>query len=364
MKRIIRHTLGISLGQIVFATQAGALFGYSLLWTILLGTIAIILYVEMCGRVAAVTSEAVFAVVRSGLGKGLGTATLVSANLLGLISCAAMLGAIGIVLHLLTGWNERLMIVLGAVALGALVWFISVQWIERTFGLLGLLMLAFVVAAVKVSHFAATAPVPTHQSLLYGYFAVGIFSALLMQYKVAISGVALGSLVTCALLVLGAAVFQPRGIFPDLLSSMPLPAALPLGRAGLWIALLGMLGSLGGAAMQTAMSVGYNTCEFYAIRSEAPPFTAAWVSTLVLATLIVLSGVPPLKLVHYSIVLAMVMMPLTYYPILVAAGDRARMGEHATKRVAHALGWAFLVLIGVAAVCAIPLMVLTRVGRP
>src|SRR5439155_11499324 len=88
---------GHQLGQIVFATQAGALFGYSLLWTILLGTIAIILYVEMCGRVAAVTSEAVFAVVRSGLGKGLGMATLVSANLLGLISCAAMLGAIGIV---------------------------------------------------------------------------------------------------------------------------------------------------------------------------------------------------------------------------------------------------------------------------
>src|SRR2546426_12621470 len=108
MKRIMRHTLGISLGQIVFATQAGALFGYSLLWTSLLGTIAIILYVEMCGRVAAVTSEVVFAVLRSRLGTGLATAPLASANLLDLISGAAMVGAIGIVLHLLAGWNERL----------------------------------------------------------------------------------------------------------------------------------------------------------------------------------------------------------------------------------------------------------------
>jgi len=59
-----------------------------------------------------------------------------------------------------------------------------------------------------------------------------------------------------------------------------------------------------------------------------------------------------------------VMMPLTYYPMLRAAGDRARMGEHATTRVQQALGWLFFVLIAVAALLAIPLMVLTRAGQP
>ncbi len=367
----------IGVGQIVFAMQAGALFGYALLWTIMLGTIATILYIEMCHRVATVTKDGVFTVVRSKLGERLGTATLAGANLVNLITCAAELAAVGIMLHLLTGWNERLVIVLGAVVLGALGSSVRLQSIERTLGLLGggLVVLLFVAAAWQVSHLAPppTAPVPSYQTSLHAYFAVGIFSALLMQYKVhaypaggkaAISGATLGALVMCALLVLGAVVFLPRGIFPNLLSSLVLPAALPLGRTALWVALLGMLASFGGTAAQTAMSVGYNTCQFYGIAGEAPQFTAAWVSTLILATLIVLSGARPLKLVHYAIVLGMVMMPLTYYPMLRAAGDRARMGEHATTRVQQALGWLFFVLIAVAALLAIPLMVLTRAGQP
>ena len=50
MKKILGVTLGImtalggfvDLGQIVFTTQAGALFGYQLMWAIALGTAAII----------------------------------------------------------------------------------------------------------------------------------------------------------------------------------------------------------------------------------------------------------------------------------------------------------------------------------
>jgi len=90
MKKLLGITLGImtalggfvDLGQIVFTTQAGALFGYKLLWAIVLGTIAIVVYMEMCGRVAVVAQEPVFAVVRTRLGKKLGLATLIASNLL------------------------------------------------------------------------------------------------------------------------------------------------------------------------------------------------------------------------------------------------------------------------------------------
>src|SRR2546421_648286 len=44
----------VDLGQIVFTMQAGALFGYGLVWAIVLGTAGIMLYMEMCGRVAVV----------------------------------------------------------------------------------------------------------------------------------------------------------------------------------------------------------------------------------------------------------------------------------------------------------------------
>src|SRR5437763_15933526 len=80
MRKLLGITLGImtalggfvDLGQIVFTTQAGALFGYKLLWTIVLGSAGIILYMEMCGRVAVVAREPVFAVVRTCLGYRLG----------------------------------------------------------------------------------------------------------------------------------------------------------------------------------------------------------------------------------------------------------------------------------------------------
>src|SRR4051812_32814230 len=195
MKKLLGITLGImtalggfvDLGQIVFTTQAGALFGYQLMWAILLGTAAIIIYMEMCGRIAVVAKEPVFAVVRTRLGFPLGLATLIASNLLNLITCAAELGGIAILLRLLTGWPEKLALLAAALALLAIVLLAQFQWIERTFGLAGLLMIVFAVSAVTLHPdwnqlargFLPTLPADdTKRILLYAYFAVGIFSAM------------------------------------------------------------------------------------------------------------------------------------------------------------------------------------------
>ena len=57
-----------------------------------------------------------------------------------------------------------------------------------------------------------------------------------------------------------------------------------------------------------------------------------------------------------------VALPLTYFPILVVANDPDYMGEHVNGRLANGLGMVYLVIIGVAAVAAIPLMIWTRMG--
>ena len=44
------------------------------------------------------------------------------------------------------------------------------------------------------------------------------------------------------------------------------------------------------------------------------------------------------------------------------ANDPDYMGEHVNGRLANGLGMVYLVLIGVAAVAAIPLMIWTRMG--
>src|SRR4051794_6714225 len=154
MRKLLGITLGImtalggfvDFGQIVFTLQAGAAFRYALLWAVVLGTIAIIVYMEMCGRIAVVAREPVFAIVRDRLGKRLGLIVLLASNLLNLITCAAELGGIAIVLHLLTGWPEKILLASAALALGCIVAVLRFEWIERTFGLAGVTM---VVAAVS-----------------------------------------------------------------------------------------------------------------------------------------------------------------------------------------------------------------------
>src|SRR5438270_10306604 len=259
MKNILGITLGImtalggfvDLGQIVFTTQAGALFGYELMWAIALGTAAIIIYMEMCGRVAVVANEPVFAVVHTRLGKKLGLAALIASNLLNLITCAAEIGGIAILLHLLTGWPEKLLRVATTLALGTMVILFRFQWIERTLGLSGLMMIVFAVSAVALHPdwpqlarglIPKLSQADTNHTLLYWYFAVGIFSAMLMEYEVhfyssgaiedewkpkdlgenfmvAALGSILGSFLTIALMVLGALLFLPHQIFPALLST-------------------------------------------------------------------------------------------------------------------------------------------------
>ena len=411
MRKYLSITLGImtalggflDLGQIVFTAQAGAYFGYQLLWSIVLGTAAIILYMEMCGRIAVVAREPVFSVVRTCLGFRFGLIVLILSNLLNLITCAAELGGIAIGLHLLTGWPERALVLGSAVALGTIVQLLRFQWIERVFGLSGLLMIVFAVSALVLhpdwtrlaSGLLPQLSFTSHKDgLLYCYFAVGIFSALLMEYEVhfyssgameedwttddlkqnfmvAAFGSILGSLLTVALMAVAAIVLLPRGIFPELLSTSVLAGASPFGKKALTIALLGTLACLAGAAVETNLSGAYNLCQFFNLPwgknrpvKDVPVYTASWMGMLAVACGIALAWLSPLDLVNISVIFGMVIMPLTYYPILKVASDRGIMGKHANGRFLTGVGIVFLILITVAAVAAIPLMIVTHAGRP
>jgi manganese transport protein len=93
-------------------------------------------------------------------------------------------------------------------------------------------------------------------------------------------------------------------------------------------------------------------------------FTGTWVAMFILAMVIALTGVRPLQLVNISIVFGMVVMPFTYYPILRTASDKNVMGIHANSKSDDVIGGIMLVLIMIAALAAIPLMVLTHSGKP
>jgi Mn2+/Fe2+ NRAMP family transporter len=393
----------VEIGEIVFAVKAGAKFGTSLLWVVALGTLGIIVYGEMAGRVAAVAKQPIFDWVRERAGFRVGLGTLIAANLVSLMICTAEIGGIALVLKLLLGWPSPLLAVVAFAALLLIVWSFAFHWLERFFGLFGLMLLVFVIAAVRLrpdwnevaQSFAPNVPAlgSGKEYLVYAYFAVTLLSSIMLPHEtyfyasgaiedgwqarevrvnriVVTLGFLLGSVLAVSLVLIGAHLLRPAGVEPDWPGAAALGPAAAMGRAGLVLALLGMLFAFGGAAVETALTGAYNLAQFlgwpwgkWRKPAGAPRFTIAWVAMLALATLINLLGVNPVQVVEYSIVFSVLILPLTYLPLLMAAGDRRVMGAHANGRVANALGWFFLVLVSLAGLAALPLMVLTHGGK-
>ncbi len=392
----------VDIGELVFAVQGGARFQYLLLWVVVVGTAGIIVFSEMSGRIAAVLGKPTFALIRERLGYKTGLAVLIASNIVNLLTCAAEMGGIAIVLRLFFGYEYRIMLLAAAILLLLAIWFLEFRWIERFFGILGLFLLLYAWAAIALQPewgdvlkgLVPRAPADGMPGMLvYGYFAIGLFSSLLMPYEVyfyssggiedqwtpkdltanlctALAGFSLGGILTMSLIVVGAAVFFPRGIDPQVLGSSALPAVAALGMKGLILALLGMLFALGGAAVETALAGAYNLSQFFGWPwgkakkpGTVPRFTAAWIAMLVAGLAIAMSGVNPVTIVETSVIFAVVVLPLTYYPILRVAGDRKLMKAHANNRIVNALGWIFFVLIVLAALSAVPLMYVTHMGE-
>jgi manganese transport protein len=389
----------VDIGDLVFNVAAGAMFGYQLLWVVVVGVVGIIVYSEMCGRVAAISNKAVFDAVRERVGFRAGLVTLVAAQVVNLMTLAAEVGGVAICLRLLSGLPYRWLILAAIVGLGIVVWVISFQWIERIFGYGGLCLLVFAVAGVKLHpDWGAVAHgyVPhmnTEDTALYLFFAVGLLGAAMTPYEVyfyssggveegwkakdlglnranAIIGYSLGGFFSFALMITGGALFLEQGIQPDFLGSIALGAEVPIGEVGLLLALIGILFAVGGASIDTLFSGAYNLAQFfgwewgrYRHASGAPRFTLTWMVLLGLALAIVMTGIDPVQLTEYAVIFSVVALPLTYLPILLVANDRAYMGKYANGRVSNFLGVAYLVVILIVSLTAIPLMIITNVGQ-
>jgi Mn2+/Fe2+ NRAMP family transporter len=404
VKAIFKIALGIiaavggflDIGDLVFNTQAGALYRYDLLWAVALGTLGIAVYAEMSGRVAAVTQRPVFDSIRMRFGFGMGLVALVASTAVNLLTVAAELGGLAIILTLLFDAAFSLFVVLAAIGLVIAVALLPFGGIERIFGYCGLLMLVFVATAIQQGpDWGAVAHgfIPSlSDSKLYLYFVVGVFAAALMPYEVhfyssgaieegwdesslkenrlnAIVGYSLGGILACALVVVSGFLFHPLGIDPTDLGTVALPVQNSFGETGLLLALGGMMFCVGGAAVDSSFSASYNLAQFlgwewgrYRGPEKAPRFTASWLVFLFLAVLIVLSGINPVEITEYSVIFAVVALPLTYLPIMLVAEDRSFMGEHANGRISTALGWLYFAVIVVLAVAAIPLLLMTNGG--
>ncbi|KAA1419266.1 divalent metal cation transporter [Nocardioides humilatus] len=408
MKRLFAIALGIltaiggfvDIGDLVTNAQVGARFGLSLGWVVVVGVVGICVFAEMSGRIAAVSGRATFDLVRERLGPRVGLLNLAGSLAVTLLTFIAEIGGVALALELVTSVHYLLWVPLVAVLVWLVLWRAKFSLMENVLGLLGLSLIVFGVALWQLhpdwghlSSQMAAADKPLGESwTLYAYFAVALFGAAMTPYEVfffssggveerwttkdistmranVFIGFPLGGLLSLFIAAAAATVYQPLGISVETLGEVGLPVAVGLGKIGLAIAIVGFVAATFGAACETGLSAGYSVAQYvgwqwgkYVKPRVAGAFHLSLVLFTVLAAGVLMTMVHPILVTEFSVVFSAVALPLTYFPILVVANDPDYLGEHTNGRVANALGTVYLVLVGVAAIAAIPLMVLTKMG--
>src|ERR1043165_2456497 len=247
MKKLLQLGLGIvtsvggflEIGSISTAAQAGAGFGYQLIWVVVLGTACIAVLVEMSGRLAAVSKRTVSDALREHFGVRVFLAPLIVMCTVSLLVLSAEIGGVAAALELATGVRFPVWAVPVALVVWGLVWRAPFGVIEKGVSLRGLVTLAFAIGAVHVApDYAGVArgflpTLPKSDAAKYWFVAVSVLGASISPYLyifyssgaiedkwtaeylltnrfIAALGMGFGGFLSIAVLILGAHVF-PRG---------------------------------------------------------------------------------------------------------------------------------------------------------
>ena len=408
MKKLFAVALGIltaiggflDIGDIVTNAVVGSRFGWSLAWVVVVGVAGICVFAHMAGKVAAVSGRATFELIRERLGPRMALANLAASFFINLLTLTAEVGGIALALQLASSVHYLLWVPVAALLVWLVVWRVGFEVMENVTGLVGLMLIGFAVAFfllgpdwTELGRQAAQL-MPTQESpATYWFYAVALFGAALTPYEVfffssgaveegwtvkdlgqsrlnVLVGFPLGGFLSLAIAGCAALVLLPIGVEVSTLSQVVLPVAQAGGTLLLVAIIIGIVAATFGAALETTLSAGYTLAQFFGWtwgKSKAPAQAARFHTTMIVCLVnglgVLATGVDPVMVTEISVVFSAVALPLTYLPILIVANDPDYMGEHVNSRALNVAGQAYLGLILVASVAAIPLMIVTGVGQ-
>jgi Mn2+/Fe2+ NRAMP family transporter len=402
VRKILNLALGVvtsiggfvEAGSISTAVQAGAEFGFALLWAIAVATLILAALAEMAGRVAAVSKRSMAAAVRDRFGFHFQIVPLTAEFAIDLLLLTAEIGGAAIAVKMLTGIGFQWWILPIGIVIWSLLWLGNFSVIEDGVGLLGIITLSFVVAAWKLHPDPATVAhgfvpsVPGHDVTRYAFLAVSIVGATVSPYLLnfyssgaieekwtqsdiwinrltAFFGMGFGSIVAMGCLVTSAIVLGPQHVQVD---SYEQASTIFIPVFGNWAVALFAL-SLGvgcfGAAVEITLNAGYVFAQAFGWtwgankkRRDGSRFVAAFSLVLLLGVAVGVTGLDPLQLTLISVALTVVIMPLVVLPFLVLMNDEEYAGEHTSGPLGNGL-LAFLTVAGaIMAIVVIPLQIL------
>jgi NRAMP (natural resistance-associated macrophage protein)-like metal ion transporter len=402
MKKILQITLGIvtsvggflEIGSVTTAMQAGASFGYQLLWAILLGTICLVFLVEMSGRLAAVSKHTIVEATRERFGFPFFFIVLIGMALVSFLVLVAELGGIGLALQILTGVGFPWWAIPVSFVVWLMMWKGTFSLIENGASLLGLVTISFVVAALKLHPDWSSAAhgllptFPADKKANYWFISVSILGASISPYLmyfyssgaieddwdesyipinriIAGIGMGFGGFLSMAVLIVAALVFQPRGIDVEKFEQASLLMTTALPKWGFTLFALSMLFACFGAALEISLAIAYFFAQGFGWNwsedltpSRDARFCLTYTVIIMLAAIPLVFGVDPIKVTIISMALTAVALPLAIAPFLFLMNDPIYLGEHRNGWFTNSVVGIVILLSFLVAVVAIPLEIM------
>src|SRR4051794_24254249 len=371
-------------GGILTYSQAGAQYGYTLLWTMLPITLALIVVQEMCARMGVVTGKGLSDLIREEFGLRI---TFIMMLLLVIVNFGNVVAEFSGISGSLQLFHVSKYISVPVCAL--LVWLLVVRGdyksTEKIFLLASVVYIAYIVSGLLSGpswHEALIStvkmpPKSVWKERTYVYLVIGVIGTTItpwmqfyLQSSIVEKGISVKDYAACRLDVIVGSLFTDivawfivvacaATLYAHGLGAIEVPsdaaeAMKPL--AGPYAFLLFAFGLFNAslfAASILPLSTAYTVCEGLGLESgvdksfdEAPVFY--WLYTLLIAggaAVVLVPNFPMVKFVILSQVLNGILLPVVIILMLILINRKDLMGEHVNSRWFNAVAWLTAIIV-------------------
>jgi NRAMP (natural resistance-associated macrophage protein)-like metal ion transporter len=396
---IITANADNDVGGILTYSQAGAQFGYTLLWLLVPVTLALVVTQEMCARMGAVTGKGLADLIRENFGVKVTFWVLMmfvicdvgntATEFAGVASAAPIFAGFE---HLISaGLLKVLMVVSAAVLVFITVTQGNYKVVERVFFAFCAVYLAYVVSAIVVHpdwHDVVSQTVFPHFSASKAYIlmiiaVIGTTISPWMQFYIqaavvekgirkqqyadsrldVISGALITDIIAYFIIVACAATIYIHNLHVPAASQIAVNdagdvaiALQPL--AGKFAAVLFAIGLLNAAIFTASilpLSTAYYVCEAFGFErgidnrfGEAKVFYGLYLGLIVIgAGIVIIPGAPLLAIIFYSQVLNGVLLPVVLVLMLLLINNKHLMGTWTNNLAFNVIAWTTVIVVAI-----------------
>jgi NRAMP (natural resistance-associated macrophage protein)-like metal ion transporter len=371
---IITASVDNDAGGITTYTLAGAHFGYSLLWTLVPITVALIVVQEMCARMGVVTGKGLSDLIRENFGVRATVGLILVLIVANLGNTMAEFAGVAASMEIF-GVNKYIAVPIAAFIVWVLIVKGTYSLVEKIFLVASSFYVTYVISGLLArpdwGHVAQNAVIPTF-SFQSGYLLmliglVGTTIAPWMQfyiqsaivekgirvsdYKYTRLDVVLGCFVTDIvaffIIMTCAATLYVNGITVETAKDAAL-ALFPLaGQYSGWLFAFGLFNASIFAASILPLATAYTVCEGIGWDSgvdkkfrDAPHFYVLYTSLIVIGAIIILiPGAPLITIMLLSQVLNGMLLPFVLVFMLILINNKKLMGEHTNGKWFNLVAW-------------------------